>query len=81
MAKKKRSVLDHIFVPKVRILSEDEAEELLKKYHITKDMLPKILSTDPVVVEIGAKPGDILELRRNSPVAGESIYYRVVVQK
>ena len=81
MAKKKRSVLDHVFVPKARILSEEEAKELLKKYHVTKDMLPKILSTDPVAVELGAKPGDIIEFKRNSPIAGESVYYRVVIEK
>ena len=79
MATSKRSVLDHVFVPKARILSEEEVKELLKKYKVTKEMLPKILETDPVAVELGAKKGDVIEFKRNSPIAGESIYYRVVI--
>ena len=43
MSSKKRSILDHVFVPKARILSKEEAEELLRKLKATKDMLPKIL--------------------------------------
>ena len=79
MASTKRSILDHVFVPKARILSKEEVEELLKKYRVTKEMLPKILETDPVVVELGAKKGDVIEFIRNSPIAGKSVYYRVVV--
>ena len=79
MSSNKRSMLDHVFVPEARILSKEEAEELLKKLKATKDMLPKILETDPVVVELGAKKGDIIEFERNSPIAGKSIYYRVVI--
>lgn len=79
MASNKRSILDHVFVPKARILSKEEVEELLKKYKVTKEMLPKILETDPVAVELGAKKGDVIEFVRNSPIAGKSIYYRVVI--
>ncbi len=66
-------------VPKCRILSEDEVEELLKKYHLTKEQLPRILESDPVVKELGAKKGDVIEFVRNSPIAGKALYYRVVV--
>ena len=76
---KKRSILEHVFVPKARILSEEEVKELLKKYKIKKSSLPRILETDPMVVELGAKKGDVIEFIRNSPIAGKSIYYRVVV--
>ncbi len=75
----KRSILDHVLVPKARILSEKEVEELLKRHGVTKEQLPKILRTDPVVVELGAKPGDVIEFIRKSPIAGESKYYRVVI--
>ena len=75
----KRSILDHVLVPKCRILSEEEVKELLKRYGVSKDALPKILSDDPVVRELGAKKGDVIEFIRNSPISGKSIYYRVVV--
>ncbi len=74
-----RSVLDHVFAPKVRVLSEEEVKALLERYGIKKSHLPRILEDDPIVKEIGAKRGDVLEIIRKSPIAGESVYYRVVV--
>ena len=73
------SILEHELVPKHRVLSPEEAEEVLKKYCATPQQLPKILASDPVVRELGAKPGDIIEIVRESETAGKAIYYRVVV--
>ena len=78
---KKIDILKHRLVPKHRIMSEKEVEELLKKYGITKDKLPKILASDPVIKAIGAKIGDVIEITRKSPIAGQTKYYRVVVRK
>ena len=74
------SILEHELVPKHRILSPEEAEEVLRKYCVTRQQLPKILASDPVVKEIGAKPGDIIEIIRDSETAGKTVYYRVVVR-
>ena len=74
------SILEHELVPKHRVLSPEEAEEVLKKYCATPQQLPKILASDPVVRELGAKPGDIIEIVRESETAGKAIYYRVVVR-
>ena len=71
----------HVLVPKHEVLTEEEAEEVLKKYNITKSQLPKILISDPMVKKIGAKVGDIIKITRKSPTAGESIFYRVVVSE
>ena len=73
-------MLEHELVPKHEILSEEEKKELLKKYNITEKQLPKILASDPVVKAIGAKPGDVIRIIRNSHVAGRSVYYRIVVE-
>ncbi|MCS7121973.1 MAG: DNA-directed RNA polymerase subunit H [Archaeoglobaceae archaeon] len=70
---------DHILVPKHEILSKDKAEELLKLLGITREQLPKIKTSDPIVKEIGAKPGDIVKITRKSLTAGESLFYRLVV--
>jgi len=72
-------IMQHELVPKHRIMSEKEVQELLKKYGVTKKELPKILDTDPVVKALGAKVGDVLEITRKSDL-GESKYYRVVVK-
>ena len=70
---------DHILVPKHEVLSKEEAEELLKTLGIKKEQLPKIKANDPIVKEIGAKVGDIIRIIRDSPTAGKSIAYRLVV--
>jgi len=75
----KRSILDHVLVPQCRILKEKDVEELLKKYCTSKENLPKISVGDPVVKELGAKKGDVIEFVRNSPISGKALYYRVVV--
>lgn len=79
MALDLKKILEHEMVPKHEILSKKDSEELLKKYGITSDKLPKILENDPVVQVIKAKKGDIVKITRRSPTAGEAIYYRLVV--
>jgi DNA-directed RNA polymerase subunit H len=40
-----------------------------------------IKNSDPVAKAIGAKPGDILKITRNSQTAGRAIAYRYVVER
>jgi DNA-directed RNA polymerase subunit H len=61
-------------------LKESEAEELLRLLGVSKEQLPKIKSTDPIVKEIGAKPGDIVKITRKSPTANVSVFYRLVIE-
>lgn len=68
----------HFLVPKHTIVPKEKEEEILKKLHATKDMLPIILRSDPAIKKLKAKPGDIIEIERVSPTAGKSLYYRVV---
>ena len=67
-------------VPKHRILSEKEREDILKKYKITLKQLPRILSSDPMVKLLDAKIGDVIEIERTSSLGGKTKYYRVVVR-
>lgn len=69
----------HILVPKHRILSEEEKNQLLEKYNVSTLKLPFILSSDVMVKQIKAKVGDIIEISRKSKTAGETKYYRNVV--
>ncbi|BFI73463.1 DNA-directed RNA polymerase subunit H (EC 2.7.7.6) [Nanoarchaeota archaeon] len=73
-------ITKHYLVPKHELLSEEEKQELLKKYNIRLSDLPRIKISDPAIKNLGAKPGDIVKIIRNSPTAGESVYYRVVVE-
>jgi DNA-directed RNA polymerase subunit H len=78
--KKVFSVFEHELVPKHIVLSKEEAEEVLKKYHVKPYQLPYIKKNDPAIKEIGAKPGDIVKIIRKSPTAGEAVAYRYVVE-
>ena len=73
-------VTDHVLVPKHEILSVEEKKEILIKFNATEEQFPFLFSTDPVVREIGAKPGDMVRISRVSDTAGETTYYRFVVE-
>ena len=71
---------DHIYVPKHEIMTRKEAEGVLEKYHCRATDLPLIFATDPAIIAIGVKPGDMIKITRKSATAGESFYYRYVVE-
>jgi DNA-directed RNA polymerase subunit H len=78
---KEINILDHELVPKHTLLSQQEKEEIIKKYGIKKiSQVPKILKSDPVVQLLKANSGDLIRIARKSDMAKESIYYRVVVE-
>ena len=70
--------IEHILIPEHRKLSKEEAEEILKKYNISKKQLPKILKKDKAIEHLDPKNGDIIEIKRESPTAGKSFFYRKV---
>lgn len=74
-------VRDHRAVPEHRKMDEQEVEDLLKKYEAEKDDLPKIERTDAALKQMDAEEGDVIEITRDSPTAGKTNYYRVVVDR
>lgn len=72
-------ILRHELVPRFRILTEEEKKQVLERFNTTEKKLPRILADDPAVKVLKAKHGDLLEINRNSRIAGESVYYRIVV--
>jgi len=76
----KFDIMSHELVPQHMIVSEEEIKELLKKYNISPDQLPKMLDTDPVSIAIGAKPGQFVKIIRKSHTAKEAVAYRLVVE-
>jgi len=72
---------DHEAVPEHRKLDEDEIEEVLERYDTKKNNLPKIERTDAALKnKDNIEVGDVIEILRDSPTAGESVYYRRVVE-
>jgi len=77
MSKKEEKGFDlmkHVLVPKHIIVSEREKEEVIRKYGPLK-YFPKISIRDPVIRQIGAKPGDLIRIERPDSIIP---YYRVV---
>ncbi|HEY9703076.1 MAG TPA: DNA-directed RNA polymerase subunit H [Allocoleopsis sp.] len=87
MAKKKKTkptekldVSNHILVPKHEKCSETEKKAVLKKYNVDLKDLPKISINDAAIVDMNLEPGDLVKITRNSKTAGETIFYRVVIE-
>lgn len=74
------NIFDHILVPKHEIVPPEEREKLLQKYRVQPYQLPRLKASDPAVKAIGAKPGDIVKIIRDSPTAGKYVSYRHVVE-
>lgn len=78
--KKIVKVKNHIYQPRHEILPKNEAEIILKKFNVRTNQLPYILTSDKGLEDLDIRPGDIIKITRKSPTAGESVYYRYVVQ-
>ena len=72
------NIFKHELVPKHEILPPEEAKELFDKYRAKPYQLPRIKASDIVVIAIGAKPGDIIKVTRNSLTAGKYVSLRYV---
>ena len=73
------NIYNHYLVPVHEFATEEEIKELEERYSIFKYQLPKISVDDPAAQLLGAKLGDVLKIKRNSPTAGEFVVFRTVV--
>lgn len=78
------NVLEHKLVPEHHLLSSEEAGQVLARLRITRDQLPKIRKTDPVIRVLERVHGEIAEgsivrVLRLTQTAGVSEAYRLVV--
>jgi DNA-directed RNA polymerase subunit H len=70
---------DHEFVPLHELLSNAEAEKVLKSLNAKAENLPKILESDPQAKKLGAKVGAIVKISRED-AGNEYEYYRLVIR-
>ena len=78
--KKVIKITNHAYQPKHEILSKKDAEEILKNYNTKPSQLPYIMISDKALEDLDVRPGDVIKITRKSPTAGESVYYRYVVE-
>ena len=67
-----------MLVPKHEIMTEEEISEEFSDVDYDFKDLPKIKANDPVVEAIGAEPGNVLRITRESQTAGVFVTYRIV---
>jgi len=70
---------EHFLVPQHIKLSKEKKKELLEKYSITLNELPKIFKNDPAISHLKVDSGDVIKIVRPSGTSGKSVYYRVVI--
>ena len=58
-------------------MGKNAVEALLAKMNLSLTNLPKILVTDPEAKKLGAKPGDVIEIKRTD-FGRKASYYRLV---
>jgi len=73
--------LVHVLVPEHTKLSDKEKQTLFETYNITIKELPKILITDPAIRHLEPKENDVIKISRKSPTAGNSVFYRGVINE
>jgi len=78
--KKVVKISNHTYQPRHEILSKNQAEEILKKYNTKPSQLPYMMMDDKGIEDLDVRPGDIVKITRRSATAGESVYYRYVVE-
>ncbi len=71
-------VLNYFLIPKVVVLTEKEKEELLKKFNIKEENLPKIRSDDPLAKALKLQKGQVIKITRDDGT-GTYDFYRICI--
>jgi DNA-directed RNA polymerase subunit H len=72
-------IFDHDFVSKHELLTPEEKEKFLEEYKVQAYQLPRINASDPAIIAVGGKPGDLVRVIRKSTTAGKYEAYRYIV--
>ncbi len=72
-------IIQHFLVPEHIKLNDAEKIKILEKYNVSIKQLPAIKINDPSIKQLDVKAGDLILIKRKSPTANETEFYRVVI--
>jgi DNA-directed RNA polymerase subunit H (RpoH/RPB5) len=76
----KFNILKHVLVPQHIVMTDNQTQEIMKKYNILNKIdFPEISRFDPVARAICLRPGQLCHIIRPSKTAVETNYYRICV--
>ena len=81
MGKKALLVSQHALVPKHEKISDKDKKILFEKHSISFVQLPKIRLADAALAELEVEEGDVIKITRKSSTAGESVFYRGIINE
>ena len=80
------NVLKHTMVPRHELLTDDEADKVLKRLKITRDQLPKIKDSDAAIRTLKAAMNrdipekSVVRIIRDSQTSETAEVYRLVIR-
>lgn len=74
------NIVEHDYVDRHEVLSDEERKEFVRSYQITRDNLPKLNLYGPIARYYNLKVGDVVRIHRSNPLSGVGIQYRVVIR-
>tara|TARA_Y100000004_G_C8856164_1_gene386943 strand:+ start:179 stop:802 length:624 start_codon:yes stop_codon:yes gene_type:complete len=76
------NILNHVLVPEHIIMSNEEKNDIKKRYNIVNDSkFPEISRFDPVATVIGLRPEQLCKIIRSSKTAITCEYFRLCYNK
>ena len=76
------NIMNHQLVPKHTVLTNEESEEVRRKYNISNNtLIPDISRFSPVSQVIGIRPGDLCRIQRPSKTSIKADFYRICLNK
>lgn len=72
-------ITQHELTPNYRILSEEEKQGVLDRFHLTEHNMPNVLVTDPLACFYGVKAGEVVEITKPSETNGYNTDYRLCI--